>query len=99
MQKINARYPSLSTAEINNIESVTTYSYNGHTYTHITFYTHNNQLQSMVIDSYYTTAGNILETTYRCDSNFCTCQIVIEQSEKGEVTIRCSCPPCTMTIQ
>jgi hypothetical protein len=82
-----------------NIQQLQSYQYNNNTYTHITYTNEQQAIATMVIESYYNTEGQLTYTSYRCDSNFCACQIIIELSELGEPAIRCSCTPCTMTIK
>lgn len=82
-----------------NIQQLQSYQYNNQTYTHITYTNEQQATATLVIESYYNTEGQLVYTSYRCDSNFCACQIIIELSELGEPSIRCSCTPCTMTIQ
>ena len=81
------------------IVQLQSYQYNSHTYTHITYINERQATATMIIESYYNAANQLSYTTYRCDSNFCPCQIIIELSELGEPSISCSCTPCTMTIK
>ncbi|HSC54255.1 MAG TPA: hypothetical protein VLC98_11555 [Phnomibacter sp.] len=84
---------------VSTIQQVQAYEANGHTYSLISYTNESGITKNMVIESYYNSEGELVETSYRCESSSCDCQIQVYENTSGGYSLRCTCTPCTMFIE